>query len=66
MSEKQGLTVIVKTITRAILAVIFVYGFYIILHGHLSPGGGFGGGSSWPWASSASCLPTGDPPSKNG
>jgi len=44
MSEKQGMTVIVKTITRTILAVIFVYGFYIILHGHLSPGGGFGGG----------------------
>jgi multisubunit Na+/H+ antiporter MnhB subunit len=44
MSEKQGLTVIVKTVTRAILAVIFLYGFYIILHGHLSPGGGFGGG----------------------
>jgi multicomponent Na+:H+ antiporter subunit B len=44
MSEQQGLTVIVKTVTRAILAVIFLYGFYIILHGHLSPGGGFGGG----------------------
>ena len=44
MSEKQGLTVIVKTVTRAILAAIFLYGFYIILHGHLSPGGGFGGG----------------------
>jgi multisubunit Na+/H+ antiporter MnhB subunit len=44
MSEKHGMTVIVKTVTRAILAVIFLYGFYIILHGHLSPGGGFGGG----------------------
>ena len=44
MSDKQGLTLIVKTVTRTILAVIFLYGFYIILHGHLSPGGGFGGG----------------------
>lgn len=44
MSNKQGMTVIVKTVVRAILAVIFLYGFYIILHGHLSPGGGFGGG----------------------
>ncbi len=44
MDEKQGMTVIVKTVTRMILWVIFVYGIYIILHGHLSPGGGFGGG----------------------
>jgi len=44
MSEKQGMSLIVKTVTRAILAIIFLYGFYIILHGHLSPGGGFGGG----------------------
>jgi len=38
------MTIIVKTITRIILWMIFLYGTYIILHGHLSPGGGFGGG----------------------
>ncbi len=39
-----GMTVIVKTITRLIAAFIFLYGVYIILHGHLTPGGGFAGG----------------------
>jgi len=41
---KPGLTVIVKTVNRIILWMIFLFGIYIILHGHLSPGGGFGGG----------------------
>lgn len=41
---KKGMTVIVKTVNRLIVWVIFLYGLYIILHGHLSPGGGFGGG----------------------
>jgi len=44
MKIEHGMTLIVKTITRIILWMIFVYGIYIILHGHLSPGGGFGGG----------------------
>jgi multisubunit Na+/H+ antiporter MnhB subunit len=44
MKIENGMTLIVKTITRIILWMIFVYGIYIILHGHLSPGGGFGGG----------------------
>ncbi|MBD3223793.1 MAG: hypothetical protein GF313_03640 [Caldithrix sp.] len=44
MNEQQGMTLIVKTITRIILWMIFLYGIYIILHGHLTPGGGFGGG----------------------
>jgi multicomponent Na+:H+ antiporter subunit B len=39
-----GMTVIVKTITRLIAAFIFLYGVYIVLHGHLTPGGGFAGG----------------------
>ncbi len=33
-----------KIIFRYILLFILVYGAYIILHGHLSPGGGFAGG----------------------
>lgn len=36
---------IVKTITRLITPFIQLYGIFIILHGHLSPGGGFSGGS---------------------
>jgi multisubunit Na+/H+ antiporter MnhB subunit len=41
---QQGMSVIVKTITRLTVGMIFVYGVYIILHGHVSPGGGFAGG----------------------
>lgn len=44
MDGKPGMTVIVKTVVRIIVGLILLYGFYIILHGHLSPGGGFGGG----------------------
>ena len=38
------MTVIVKTITRITVGMIFLYGVYIVLHGHISPGGGFAGG----------------------
>lgn len=45
MSNKQtGMTLIVKTITRLTVGLILLYGIYIILHGHISPGGGFPGG----------------------
>lgn len=44
MKKQKGMTLIVKTITRLILWMILVYGIYLILHGHLTPGGGFGGG----------------------
>lgn len=43
-NHEHGMTVIVKTVTRLILWMILVYGIYLILHGHLTPGGGFGGG----------------------
>jgi len=43
-SDKQGMTLIVKTITRLTVGLILLYGIYIVLHGHLSPGGGFAGG----------------------
>lgn len=42
--KNEGMTIIVKTITRIILWMVFLYGAYIILHGHLTPGGGFAGG----------------------
>ena len=35
---------IVKTITRLTVGMILLYGIYIVLHGHISPGGGFAGG----------------------
>jgi len=36
---------IVKTITIIITPFIQLYGVFVILHGHLSPGGGFAGGA---------------------
>ncbi len=38
------MTVIVKTISRLIFPFIFLFGVYVIIHGHLTPGGGFPGG----------------------
>jgi len=40
----KGMTIIVQKISQIIIPLIFVFGFYIIIHGHLSPGGGFAGG----------------------
>ncbi len=40
----RGLSVIVKTVARIVAGFIFLYGGYIIVHGHLTPGGGFAGG----------------------
>ena len=36
---------IVTTVCRFIVPIILVFGMYIILNGHLSPGGGFSGGA---------------------
>jgi multicomponent Na+:H+ antiporter subunit B len=41
---KNGMTLIVKVIARIASPLIIVFGIYMILHGHLSPGGGFPGG----------------------
>ena len=41
---KNGMTLIVRVIARFVSPMIMVFGIYIILHGHLSPGGGFPGG----------------------
>ncbi len=40
----KGMTVIVKTISSWVKMLIFLFGIYIILFGHLTPGGGFAGG----------------------
>ncbi|UCH44717.1 MAG: Na(+)/H(+) antiporter subunit B [Nitrospiraceae bacterium] len=36
--------IIIKTVCRAIIPFIQLYGLYVIAHGHYSPGGGFQGG----------------------
>ncbi|MDD5449758.1 MAG: MnhB domain-containing protein [Candidatus Omnitrophica bacterium] len=41
---KAGMSLIVKTITRLTIGLILLFGIYIVMHGHLSPGGGFAGG----------------------
>ena len=40
----NGMTTIVKTISSWVKVLIFLFGIYIILFGHLTPGGGFAGG----------------------
>jgi multicomponent Na+:H+ antiporter subunit B len=42
--DYEGMSLIVKTVTRLTVGLIFLFGVYIVLHGHLSPGGGFAGG----------------------
>jgi len=42
--ESKGMTLIVKTVTKLTLGFILLYGIYIALSGHISPGGGFAGG----------------------
>ena len=38
------MSIIVKKVAQLLAGLIFIYGVYIILHGHLTPGGGFAGG----------------------
>jgi len=40
----KGMTLIVKKTTQLMAGLIFLYGIYVIIHGHLTPGGGFAGG----------------------
>ena len=41
----KGMTIIVQKVTQIMCGIVFLYGIYIILHGHLTPGGGFAGGT---------------------
>lgn len=43
-NDTPGMSLIVKTVTRLTVGLILLYGIYIVLHGHLTPGGGFAGG----------------------
>jgi len=40
----EGMSTIVKKVTQLLAGIIFIYGIYIVLHGHITPGGGFAGG----------------------
>jgi len=40
----SGMTLIVKRITQLMAPSILLLGIYVVLHGHLTPGGGFAGG----------------------
>ena len=40
----QGMTLIVKTIARLVAGFIALFAVYIVLYGHVTPGGGFAGG----------------------
>ncbi len=39
-----GMSMIVRTVTRWLKGPILLFGIYIVLYGHITPGGGFGGG----------------------
>lgn len=36
---------IVRTVSELLIAFVFTFGLYMIIHGHLTPGGGFQGGA---------------------
>ena len=38
------MSMIVKTVARWLKGPILLFGIYIVLYGHITPGGGFGGG----------------------
>ncbi len=42
--EEKGMTFMVRIVTKLTLGFILLYGVYIALCGHISPGGGFAGG----------------------
>lgn len=42
--SQAGMSLIVKTITRLVASFILLFGIYIVMYGHITPGGGFSGG----------------------
>lgn len=43
--NEERMSVIVQTIASILFPIILIFSFYIIMHGHLTPGGGFQGGA---------------------
>lgn len=44
MANRKEKDVIMTSLSAFVMPITLVFGIYIILHGHLSPGGGFQGG----------------------
>jgi multisubunit Na+/H+ antiporter MnhB subunit len=44
MYSREGMSPIVKTVNRWLKGLILLYGIWMVLYGHLTPGGGFPGG----------------------
>jgi multisubunit Na+/H+ antiporter MnhB subunit len=42
--HQPGMSLIVRTTTRLTVGFVLLYGVYLVVHGHVSPGGGFTGG----------------------
>jgi multisubunit Na+/H+ antiporter MnhB subunit len=40
----RGMSTIVQVVVRLLAGLLFLFGTYIVTHGHLTPGGGFAGG----------------------
>ncbi|MHB9155059.1 MAG: MnhB domain-containing protein [Endomicrobiales bacterium] len=40
----NGMSIVVKTITRLVTGFMLLFGIYLVLHGHVSHGAGFAGG----------------------
>lgn len=38
-------SIIARSAGRFLIPLIFIFGFYVVVHGHLTPGGGFQGGA---------------------
>ena len=43
--EEAGESLVLVQIARMVLPIVMMFGIYVVLNGHLSPGGGFSGGT---------------------
>ena len=43
--KSEGLSPIVRTIVAILFPLTFIFALYVIMHGHVTPGGGFQGGA---------------------
>ncbi|MFH1006995.1 MAG: MnhB domain-containing protein [Candidatus Latescibacterota bacterium] len=43
-TSQEGMSLIVKTVSRWLKGFLLLFGIYVVLYGHLTPGGGFPGG----------------------
>ncbi|MDJ0975312.1 MAG: MnhB domain-containing protein [Planctomycetota bacterium] len=45
MSDPQGMSIVVRVVTRWLFGLILIFGLAVALFGHVTPGGGFAGGT---------------------